>query len=196
MPCQKKKKKKKKNSEKRKLDDIVENLKHMVGKKAKPSVMADIKNGAGRSKKVDCAGSGETSLSDLKSLIRQISKDIVSSEKKLAARTDTLESDLEGILYARIHELITSKMKSEIDALWREYSSEVEGLNTKVAALEESYAEVVRCNGLSSNNGDTRAQFEECKKRTVVRNLPQGVSETPRIVTDIFNTLIRDCCKN
>ena len=183
-----------KNSGKRKLDDIVENLKHTVDKKVKSSGMADM-NEAGSSKKVDCEVSGETSLSDLKFLMQQISKDIVSSEKKLAARIDTLESDLESKLYSRIHDLITTTVKSEIDELRREYISEIDGLKVKIAALEKSYVEAVKCNGSYSGSGETKAQFEERKRRTVVRNLPQGTNETPQTVTGKVNALIRDGCK-
>ena len=68
---------------KRKLDDIVENLKDTVDKKPKQSVMADIVNEAGSGEKDIISEAGETSLCDLKSLMQQISKDIVSSEKKI-----------------------------------------------------------------------------------------------------------------
>ena len=117
---------------KRKLDDIVENWKHPVDKKAKPSVMADSVNEAGSSEKDIISETGETSLCDLKSLMQQISKDIISSEKKLATRIDSLESDLEGKLYNRIHELITTTVRAEIDELRREYCSEIEGLKPRL----------------------------------------------------------------
>ena len=180
---------------KRKLDDIVENLKHPVDKKAKPSVMADSVNEAGSSEKDIISETGETSLCDLKSLMQQISKDIISSEKKLATRIDSLESDLEGKLYNRIHELITTTVRAEIDELRREYCSEIEGLKTKISQLEKSYADAVKCNGSPSGGSESRAQFEERKKRIVVRNLPQGANETPQIVMDKLNAMIRDGCK-
>ena len=184
-----------KNSGKRKLDDIVENLKYTVDKKVKSSVMADNVNGAGASKKDTTSEVGETSLCDLKSLMKQISKDIVSSEKKLATRIDALEADLEGKLYNRIHELITTTVRAEIDELRREYGSEIEGLKAKISQLEKSYADAVKNNGAVSGNGETKAQFEERKKRIVVRNLPQGADETPQTVMDKMNAMIRDGCK-
>ena len=167
-----------------------------MDKKAKPSVMADCVNEAvARKTGTVISEAGETSLCDLKSLMQQISKDIVFSEKKLATRIKALEADLESKLYTRIHELITITVRAEIDELRREYSSEIEGLKTKITLLEKSYAEAVKCNGVSGNSGETKAQFEERKKRIVVRNLPQGANETPQIVMDKVNAMIRDGCK-
>ena len=86
-------------------------------------------------------------------------------------------------------------MRAEIDELRREYVSEIEGLKTKITQLEKSYADALKCNGSSSSNGETRAQFEDRKKRIVVRNLPQATDETPQIVMDKMNAMIRDGCK-
>ena len=44
--------------------------------------------------------------------------------------------------------------------------SEIEGLKSKIAKLEKSYADVVKSND-SSGNGETKAQFEEPKRRIV-----------------------------
>ena len=186
-----------KKTGKRKLDDIVENLKHTVDKKVKCCVMADnnseaVSNENGLDQ--HATESGETSLNDLKSLMQQINSNIVSSEKKLTTRIDALESELEGKLYNRIHELITTTMRAEIDELRREYGSEIEGLKSKIAQLEKSYADVVKSNG-SSGNGETKAQFEERKRRIVIRNLPVVTNETPQLVTDKVNAMIRDGCK-
>ena len=115
--------------------------------------------------------------------------------KKLGTRIDALESDLEGKLYTRIYELITTTVRAEIDELRREYVSEIEGLKTKITQLEKSYADALKCNGSSSSKGETKAQFEDRKKRIVVRNLPQATDETPQIVMDKMNAMIRDGCK-
>ena len=48
---------------------------------------------------------------------------------------------------------------------------------------------------MSGSSGETKAQFEERKKRIVVRNLPQGANETLQIVMDKVNAMIRDGCK-
>lgn len=185
-----------KKSAKRKLDVIVENLKDSVDKKAKSEqgVMADMMVEDGAQEKSLSIESGDTNFNELKSLMQQISKDIVSSEKKLSGRIDALEADLEGKLYSRIHELITTTVRAEIDELRREYSSELEGLKSKITLLEKSYADAVKANGFS-NNGETKAQFEERKKRIVIRNLPAGENENLQIVTDKVNAMIRDGCK-
>ena len=52
-----------------------------------------------------------------------------------------MESDLEGQLYKRINELITTTVRSEIDEQRHEYSLEVEVLKAEIAQLELSYAE-------------------------------------------------------
>ena len=185
-----------KNNRKRKLDDIVENLKFTEDKKVKCSVMADSMGEveAGSSEKRLTEESGETSLSDLKSLMQQINSSIVSSEKKLTTRIDSLESELEGKLYNRIHELINTTVRSEIDELRREYISEIEGLKSKLSHLEKSYADVIKNNG-NSGSGESRTQFEERKRRIVIQNLPVVQNETVQIVTDKVNAMIRDGCK-
>lgn len=182
-----------KKSNKRKLDVVVENLKHSVDKKAKSEqgVMADFVDNTSMDNQAE--ETGETNLCDLKSLMQQISADIKSSEKKLSLRIDVLESDLEGKLYSRIHELITTTVKSEIDDLRREYTSELEALKSKISLLEKSYAQAIKSNGTS--NGESRTQFEERKKRIVIRNLPADRNETPQAVTDKVNAMIRDGCK-
>ena len=67
---------------------------------------------------------------------------------------------------------ISLKIGQSVNELRREYVSEIEGLKTKITQLEKSYADALKCNGLSSSKGETNAQFEDRKKRIVVRNLP------------------------
>ena len=149
----------------------------------------------GSEETLSASASNETNMSDLKGLMMQINTNIMSSEKKLSKRIDALEADLEGKLYKRIHELITTTVRSEIDELRRVYMSEVEGLKSQIALLEKSYAEAVKANGSFSVSGESKAQFEERKRRIVVRNLPSGPNETSQVVLDKVNAMIRDGCK-
>ena len=84
---------------KKKLDEIVENLKLMWTKKVKCCVMAD-NNCEAMSNENEHEQHPtlprETSLNYLISLMQQINSNIVSSKRKLTTQIDALESELEA----------------------------------------------------------------------------------------------------
>lgn len=121
----------------------------------------------------------------IKLLFSNLSSDIQSSHDKLSKRLDNLEKDLEG----KISELISVAIKTEVDKLRSEYSSEIDSLKVKVAQLEQSYADIVK------NNGNASSAFEERKRRIVIRGLHCDRNETAQVTQDKVMALIRDGCK-
>ena len=122
----------------------------------------------------------------IKTLFANLSADIQSSHNKLSQRLDSLENDLKG----KISELVTAAIKSEVAKLRDEYSSEIDSLKAKVTQLEKSYADIVKNNGQAS-----RSEFEERKKRVVIRGLPGDNKESGQSTLDKVMALIRDGCK-
>ena len=111
----------------------------------------------------------------IKTLFANLSADIQSSHNKLSQRLDSLENDLKG----KISELVTAAIKSEVAKLRDEYSSEIDSLKAKVTQLEKSYADIVKNNGQAS-----RSEFEERKKRVVIRGLPGDNKESGQSTLD------------
>ena len=122
----------------------------------------------------------------IKLLFKNLSQDIQTSYAKLEKRLDNLEKDLEG----KITELISVAIKTEVNKLRSEYSSEIDSLKSKVSQLEKSYADIVKNNGHVVNSA-----FEERKKRIVVRGLPCDRNESAQVTHDKVMGLIRDGCK-
>ena len=122
----------------------------------------------------------------IKLLFTNLSQDIHTSYVKLEKRLDNLEKDLEG----KITELISVAIKTEVNKLRSEYSSEIDSLKAKVTQLEKSYADIVKNNGHIVNS-----EFEERKKRIVVRGLPCDKNESAQVTHDKVMGLIRDGCK-
>ena len=168
-------------------DDLLDSAKKVKQSDNMSNKVSDKGNMASPSK-----GDRDTEETDMfeppgiKLLFSNLSNDIQSSHDKLSTRLDSLERDLQG----KIKELVSVAIKTEVDKLVSEYTSEINSLKANVASLEKSYADAVKNNGMS-----TAATFEESKKRVVVRGLHCNQHEAAQVTHGKVMTLIRDGCK-
>ena len=185
---------------KRKLEQIVSDLKTESGKKQKADeslLSAKSKMASNKGNMNDSVSESELDLNMdtggeqcLRSFMQNISKDINKSINGLNRRMNQMEDSFEQKLVDKLCTVITQTVKDEIKRVRSDFDSEICAMRTKLLELET----VVKESASPGSNGSV--QRRPCS--VVIRNLKRAHNETDGINSIVKNkviSLVRDGLK-
>ena len=183
---------------KRKIEQIVTDLKEIGGKKKKSSGSPSARTTKMASNKETEENTGSVTVMDtngeqcLRTLMLDMSSSINKSISGLSERIDQLEDNLEKKLVDKLSNVINATIKDEIAIVRSDFDSEICAMRTKILDMEQ----VIKDFDSTGVSGKSNGEKIPCS--VIIRNLKEGQNETTgssSIAKNKFISLVRDGLK-
>ena len=186
------------NVRKRKIEQMVTDMKEIGGKKKKSSGSPSARKTKMTSNKETEENTGSVTVMDtkgeqcLRTLMLDMSSSINKSISGLNERIDQLEDNLEKKLVDKPSNVINAPIKDEIAIVRADFDSEICAMRTKILDMEQ----VIKDFDSTGVSGNSNGEQIPCS--VIVRNLKEGQNETTgsnSIAKNKVTSLVRDGLK-